>query len=152
MKTWLLESDEDEHGLLNNSWEGNAVIISCSLAWLTNPSVISSHPSVEPHLPHLNGDAARRYIWPQRQVTGPRSFVTTPGNIPRECLIETVMSGGRSTLEHRQLVAINLAFATKSVRLLIEWTCLWEIKSGGATVLSYQELMVASQDKCTYLN
>lgn len=89
---------------------------------------------------------------PKGKSRGPRAFAATPSNIPRECLIETVMSGGRSTLEHWQLVAINLAFATKSVRLLIEWTCLREIKSGGATVLSYQELMVASQDKCTYLN
>lgn len=44
MKMPLLECDEDGHGLLNNSCEGNTVIISCSLAWLTTPSVISASP------------------------------------------------------------------------------------------------------------
>lgn len=40
----------------------------------------------------------------------------------------------------------------KSKRLLIEWTCLSEIKRGSTTVFSYQQLMVASQDSCTNLN
>lgn len=50
MKMQHLDSDEDSHGLLNNSWEGNTVIISCSLAWVTtSSSLISGHPLKDLH-------------------------------------------------------------------------------------------------------
>ena len=76
-----------------------------------------------------------------------------PNKASGERLIEIIMRSGRSGIEHRQLLAINLVFATKkSNRLLIEPTCLSEIKRGSATVFSYQELMVASQDSRTNLN
>lgn len=158
MKRQHLESEED--GLLNYSWEGNAVIISCSLVWLITSSVISTHPLFFTWIKVVPGGFSAN-IWPlEAKRKGSKGWwwwgvsSLRPDNIPWECLIETVMSSGRRSLEHRRLVAINPALATKeSVRLLMERTCLREIKSGGVTaVLSYQDLMAASQDKCTSLN
>lgn len=156
MKMQHLESDEDGHGLLNNSWEGNTVIISCSLAWVTTSSVISAHPLQDLYfltwikvvpggfLPHIRPLEASG-------GGGPRDFVATPRQHPQR------MPNWNSNEQWEKYIGTqaahgNQSWQQKSVRVLIERTCLREIKSGGVTVLSYQDLMVASQDKCTSLN
>lgn len=44
---------------------------------------------------------------------GVTAFNATPNKVSRECLIETIMRSARSGIEHKQLLAINLVFATK---------------------------------------
>lgn len=79
---------------------------------LLNPLVWMAFPLLDLNKVGVKGCSAKHPVFDVNHRGSPL-FNATPTKVSRECLIETIMRSVRSRIEHKQLLAINLVFATK---------------------------------------
>lgn len=79
---------------------------------LPNPLVWTALPLLDLNKVSVKGCSAKHPVFDVNHRGSPL-FNATPNKGSGDCLIETIMRSARSGIEHKQLPAINLVFATK---------------------------------------